>query len=73
MGVAQKNTANVEDIIKQSVENNLLRISTSGSVDDGKSTLIGRLLKDAKGLYEDQLDAAKKASEKAQNTEMEMI
>src|SRR5690242_13131123 len=33
----------------------LLRLSTAGSVDDGKSTLIGRLLYDSKGIYEDQL------------------
>ena len=33
----------------------LLRLSTAGSVDDGKSTLIGRLLYDSKGAYEDQL------------------
>jgi sulfate adenylyltransferase large subunit len=35
----------------------LLRFATIGSVDDGKSTLIGRLLHDAKGLFEDQIDA----------------
>ena len=35
-----------------------LRFTTAGSVDDGKSTLIGRLLLDAKGLLEDQLAAA---------------
>src|SRR3954467_9653168 len=33
----------------------LLRFSTAGSVDDGKSTLIGRLLYDSKGIFEDQL------------------
>lgn len=41
-----------------SIENNqLLRISTAGSVDDGKSTLIGRLLYDSKSIFEDQLEA----------------
>ena len=35
----------------------LLRFTTAGSVDDGKSTLIGRLLLDAKGLLEDQIAA----------------
>src|SRR6201999_4447992 len=40
----------------------LLRFSTAGSVDDGKSTLIGRLLYDSKGVYEDQLASVKKAS-----------
>src|SRR5947209_13400228 len=40
----------------------LLRFTTAGSVDDGKSTLIGRLLYDSKGVYEDQLRSVKKAS-----------
>jgi bifunctional enzyme CysN/CysC len=40
----------------------LLRFLTCGSVDDGKSTLIGRLLHDTKGIYEDQLAAVKKDS-----------
>ncbi|MDX1592886.1 MAG: adenylyl-sulfate kinase [Gammaproteobacteria bacterium] len=40
----------------------LLRFSTAGSVDDGKSTLIGRLLHDAKGIFEDQLEAVRRAS-----------
>ncbi|MCF8296940.1 MAG: GTP-binding protein [Saprospiraceae bacterium] len=42
----------------------LLRFTTAGSVDDGKSTLIGRLLFDSKSIFEDQLDAVKKSSEK---------
>jgi sulfate adenylyltransferase subunit 1 len=42
----------------------LLRFTTAGSVDDGKSTLIGRLLYDSKSIFEDQLDAVKKASVK---------
>ncbi len=41
----------------------LLRFSTAGSVDDGKSTLIGRLLYDAKSIFEDQLDAIQRSSE----------
>lgn len=40
----------------------LLRIATAGSVDDGKSTLIGRLLLDSKAIYEDQLAAIERAS-----------
>ncbi len=40
----------------------LLRFSTAGSVDDGKSTLIGRLLYDTKSLFEDQLQAVEDAS-----------
>jgi len=45
-------------------ENQLLRFTTAGSVDDGKSTLIGRLLFDSKSLFEDQLEAVKFSSEK---------
>src|SRR5256714_1132843 len=40
----------------------LLRFSTAGSVDDGKSTLIGRLLFDAKGIFEDRLAAIERTS-----------
>src|ERR671914_3040298 len=40
----------------------LLRFSTAGSVDDGKSTLIGRLLYDSKGIFEDQLQAIERTS-----------
>lgn len=42
----------------------LLRLATVGSVDDGKSTLIGRLLVDTRQLFDDQLDAVQTASEK---------
>lgn len=42
---------------------NVLKIATAGSVDDGKSTLIGRLLYDTKSLTEDKLEAIKKSSE----------
>lgn len=42
----------------------LLRFTTAGSVDDGKSTLIGRLLHDSKSIFEDQLDAVEQASKK---------
>ena len=42
----------------------LLRFTTAGSVDDGKSTLIGRLLYDSKSIYQDQFDAIKDASER---------
>lgn len=40
----------------------LLRFSTAGSVDDGKSTLIGRLLYDSKSIFEDQIEAVERAS-----------
>jgi sulfate adenylyltransferase subunit 1 len=42
----------------------LLRFSTAGSVDDGKSTLIGRLLYDSKSIFEDQLDSVESTSKK---------
>ncbi len=42
----------------------LLRFTTAGSVDDGKSTLIGRLLYDSKSIFEDQLDAVESSSAK---------
>jgi sulfate adenylyltransferase subunit 1 len=41
----------------------LLRFTTAGSVDDGKSTLIGRLLYDSKSIFEDQLEAIERTSE----------
>ena len=41
----------------------ILRFATAGSVDDGKSTLIGRLLYDTKTIFQDQMDAIEKASE----------
>ena len=42
----------------------LLRFTTAGSVDDGKSTLIGRLLFDTKSIFEDQLDQVKRSSDR---------
>ena len=45
-------------------ERGLLRFITAGSVDDGKSTLIGRLLFDSKGIFADQLDALSRAKHK---------
>lgn len=44
--------------------NQLLRFTTAGSVDDGKSTLIGRLLYDSKSIFEDQLEAVQASSTK---------
>ena len=44
--------------------NQLLRFTTAGSVDDGKSTLIGRLLYDSKAIFEDQLEAVENTSKK---------
>ncbi len=50
----------------------LLRLATAGSVDDGKSTLIGRLLYDAKGIFEDQLEAIRLTSEQRGGTETDL-
>jgi sulfate adenylyltransferase large subunit len=47
--------------LEQNLNKELLRFTTAGSVDDGKSTLIGRLLHDSKSLYEDQLASAQKS------------
>jgi sulfate adenylyltransferase large subunit len=49
-------------LLKRNEQKDLLRFSTAGSVDDGKSTLIGRLLYDSKSIFEDQVDAIKKYS-----------
>ena len=51
--------------LKQHEQKDLLRFLTCGNVDDGKSTLIGRLLHDSKMIYEDQLEAVKRDSKKA--------
>src|SRR5260370_12049284 len=47
--------------LEQDLNTELLRFPTAGSVDDGKSTLIGRLLHDSKAVYEDQLASVKKS------------
>jgi len=49
----------IEEFLERHEASELLRFSTAGSVDDGKSTLIGRLLYDTKGVYEDQLASVK--------------
>jgi sulfate adenylyltransferase subunit 1 len=53
---------NKEFSSKAYLEMDLFRFTTAGSVDDGKSTLIGRLLYDSKSIFEDQLDAVRRAS-----------
>ncbi|MFB3917210.1 MAG: sulfate adenylyltransferase subunit CysN [Terriglobales bacterium] len=53
--------AEIEPFLAADEQKELLRFSTAGSVDDGKSTLIGRLLYDSRGVYEDQLAAVKKS------------
>jgi sulfate adenylyltransferase subunit 1 len=52
----------IEDFLAAEQAKDLLRFTTAGSVDDGKSTLIGRLLYDSQSVYEDQIKAVTKAS-----------
>jgi len=52
----------MNEIVNGYLNMELLRFTTAGSVDDGKSTLIGRLLYDSKAIFEDQLKALEKAS-----------
>ena len=54
-------TAASSGIFPSAQQSDLLRFTTAGSVDDGKSTLIGRLLYDSKGLYEDQIASVRKS------------
>lgn len=60
-------TLNIKEFLDQDEKKDLLRLLTAGSVDDGKSTLIGKLLFDSKKLYEDQLDALERDSERVGN------
>ena len=57
----------IEEYLNRDEQKDLLRFLTAGSVDDGKSTLIGRLLFDSKKLYEDQLDALERDSKRMGN------
>ncbi len=66
-----KITTDIESYLKEHENKQLLRFITCGSVDDGKSTLIGRLLHDSKMIFEDQLAAIKKDSLKSGTTEGE--
>lgn len=57
----------IEEFLDNDEKKDLLRFLTAGSVDDGKSTLIGRLLFDSKKIYEDQLDALERDSKRMGN------
>jgi len=59
-----KSSLSLEEILAQSNQSDLLRFTTAGSVDDGKSTLIGRLLHDSKNIYDDHLQAVGRDSKK---------
>ena len=58
---------NIREFLDADERKSLLRLLTAGSVDDGKSTLIGRLLFDSKKLYEDQLQALERDSKRVGN------
>ncbi|GAA5219874.1 sulfate adenylyltransferase subunit 1 [Membranihabitans marinus] len=67
------NNNNTNHNLQQEYEDTeLLRFTTAGSVDDGKSTLIGRLLYDSKSIFEDQYDAVKSASERRGETSVNL-
>ncbi|MBT5484478.1 MAG: sulfate adenylyltransferase subunit CysN, partial [Gammaproteobacteria bacterium] len=61
--------SDINAYLAQHERKELLRLLTCGSVDDGKSTLIGRLLYDTKMVYQDQLDAIGAASVKSGTTD----
>ncbi len=56
--------SSIETLLQEHADKDLLRFITCGSVDDGKSTLIGRLLFDSRQVYEDQLSAVERDSKK---------
>ena len=61
------NKMDIKAFLDRDEQKDLLRFLTAGSVDDGKSTLIGHLLYDSKKIYEDQLDALKRDSKRVGN------
>ena len=63
----EENKINIKAFLDADEKKDLLRLLTAGSVDDGKSTLIGRLLFDSKKLYEDQLTALERDSKRVGN------
>lgn len=58
------NISNIEEYLKEHENKDMLRFLTCGSVDDGKSTLIGRMLYDSKMIFDDQLAAVESESKK---------
>ena len=59
--ILEKNTAPAASEALHKMD--LLRFTTAGSVDDGKSTLIGRMLYDSKSIFEDQMEALERSAE----------
>ncbi|TAA47718.1 sulfate adenylyltransferase subunit CysN [Corallincola spongiicola] len=63
--------SDIQGYLKQHEQKELMRFLTCGNVDDGKSTLIGRLLHDSKMIFEDQMASIKKDSKKFNTTDEE--
>src|SRR6202034_2972748 len=68
MQTADFSQEDIHTYLNRHQKKELLRLLTCGSVDDGKSTLIGRLLHDSKMVYEDQLAAVKRDSARVGTT-----
>ncbi len=64
--------SDILEYLKQHENKDMLRFITCGNVDDGKSTLIGRLLHDSKLIFEDQLAAIERDSKKYNTTDQEI-
>lgn len=62
----------LEDFLQREIGKELLRFTTAGSVDDGKSTLIGRLLHDCKAVYEDQLASVRRSAVNRSGKEIDL-
>lgn len=65
--MSENKPLSIKEFLDRDEQKDLLRLLTAGSVDDGKSTLIGRLLFDSKKLYEDQLTALERDSKRMGN------
>ena len=63
----------IQSFLVQNEEKELLRFTTAGSVDDGKSTLIGRLLADSKNIYEDHLASLKQLARKDEAPDLALL
>ncbi len=69
--MAEEKVIDIDDLLEKNQKAELLRFTTAGSVDDGKSTLIGRLLNDTKAIYEDQLEAVGRDSKRLNREEVD--
>src|SRR6056297_790405 len=67
-----KTTTTTQEPDNRYLDMDLLRFTTAGSVDDGKSTLIGRLLYDSKSIFEDQMEAIEKTSKSSGEEEVNL-